>query len=67
MEVSVKTLREGEGFKPYTVSIVIESKEESIYFHDNAMTVLSPLEVSPIYGAIYKAGMGDVVDIKGVL
>lgn len=65
MKVHVKTDTQEE-FKPYTIAITITSKEESIYFHDKVMPVLSEKTRNhPVYAAIYHAGNGKTVDEKG--
>lgn len=63
MEVSVKTNE--TGFKPFTLTIQVDTPEEAKRVHDFIAALNPSLEASPVFGAVWDASKGRAVSIKG--
>ena len=53
------------GFKPIKVSLVLETKEEYVHFHDKVLPALMKVRSHPFIGSIYRAGQGKGVRDSG--
>jgi DNA-binding phage protein len=54
-----------ENFKPFKITITIETEEDFVHFHDNVMDHITKTHVHDFHGHVYRCGNGEIDSAKG--
>ena len=52
-------------FKPFSLTIIFESKEEYTHFHDNVMSLITRKSIHPFHGNVFRMGQNDIDYAEG--
>jgi 3-polyprenyl-4-hydroxybenzoate decarboxylase len=64
MKYKIKTIDEAEQFRPYEVTLLIESREEHEMFHDKIACQIA--KTSQFIGDVYEAGKKTIINSGSV-
>jgi len=66
MRYKIEPVAEKEKFKPFSVTLTFETKEEYVYFHDKVMkTLLKGAGSHELYAHVFRAGNGEIPECEG--
>lgn len=65
MKYRIEPIEETERFKPYKLTLTIESREEQTALHDNAIIAMA--EAGEFIGDVYRAGHGETSAKSGTV
>lgn len=56
MKYEIKQLSDEEQFKPFSLTLTFETKEEYVYFHDNVLGVITKKQSHQFVGDFFNVG-----------
>lgn len=65
MKYVIKREKQEDEFKPFSITLIFETREEYIHFHDNVMGLLTPTRIHKFHGDVFFAGHGEIDEVHG--
>ncbi len=66
MKYEINSIEQPDGFKPFSVTLTFETREEYANFHDNIMSHITGTHNHDFHGDIYRAGADGITEnVKG--
>lgn len=60
-----KLKRVESDFKPFSLTIIFETREEYIHFHDMVMNKITRVPLHEMHGDVYRMGRGEIDSAEG--
>lgn len=65
MKYHIKTVTPVDNFKPFSITLTFETKEEYVRFHDDVMPKITGAKQHTFHGNVFRAGNGQIGEVKG--
>jgi hypothetical protein len=59
MKYKIEVEKQKDKFRPFSVTLTFETREEYVHFHDSVMHNITPTSSHQFHGDIYRTGRGE--------
>ena len=67
MKYEIKREAQKAAFKPFSVTLTFETREEYVNFHDNAMGKITETTSHKFHGDVFDVGRGNIDAAEGTI